>query len=129
MRRDPDLERQSLLAVEAYDPHEHPEIDLSSFTGHSARQASHQVMLLAEAKLIAADEVTDGDGLSIWWIPMRLTMAGHECLDTIRDEEVWRRTKDGARAVGSFSLEVLGTLARGFVREKIRRHTGVEVDL
>ena len=56
-------------------------------------------------------------------------MAGHEYLDAIRDDEVWRRTKDGAHAVGSFSLEVLGTLARGLVREKICRHTGIEVDL
>ena len=73
-------------------------------------------MLLDEAGLIKADEVPDTDGLATWWIPQRLTMAGHEYLDAIRDDEVWRRTKDGARAVGSFSLEVLGTLARGLVR-------------
>lgn len=41
-------------------------------------------------------------------LPIRLTMAGHEYLDTIRDEEVWRRTKEGDRAVGSFSLATLG---------------------
>lgn len=66
-------------------------------------------------------------GYEMW--PTRLTMAGHEYLDTIRDEEVWRRTKEGARAMGSFSLDALGALAKGLVREKIRKHTGIEVDL
>lgn len=49
--------------------------------------------------------------------------------DTIRDEDVWRRTKERARAVGSFSLGALGALAKSLVREKIRKHTGVKVDL
>ena len=52
----------------------------------------------------------------------------HEYLDTVRNSEVWRRTEEGARAVGSFSLATLGALPRGLVREKIRKHTGVEAD-
>lgn len=129
MKRDPDLEREILLAIEAYDPQTDSEIDLASFGGHSDRQASYQVMLLDEAGLIKADEIPDADGTTFWWVPERLTIAGHEYLDTIRDEEIWRRTKEGARTVGSFSLDALGALARGLVREKIRQHTGIEVDL
>lgn len=89
---------------------------------------NYQVVLLHEAGLIqAVDAATLKNRFAM--MPIRLTMAGHEYLDTIRDEEVWRRTKEDARAVGSFSLEALGTLARGFVRQKIRPRTGVEVDL
>ena len=61
--------------------------------------------------------------------PIRLTMAEHEYLDTIRDEENWRRTKEGARVFGSFTLDALAALAKGLVREKIRKHIGIEVDL
>ncbi len=129
MKRDPDLERQILLAIEANDPQTGSDIDLSSFESHSDRQLSYQVMLLHEAGLIKAHEIPDESDAPLWWMPERLTMAGHEYLDSIRDEEAWRRTKEGALAVGSFSLEALGALARALVREKIRKHTGLEVDL
>lgn len=128
MKRDPDLERDILLAIEAYDGESRPGYaDLSGLDA-SDLQVKYQVVLLYEAGLIQAiDAATSEDRFAM--MPIRLTMAGHEYLDTIRDEEVWRRTKEGARAVGSFSLEALGSLARGLVREKIRQHTGVEVDL
>ncbi|MER2510405.1 MAG: DUF2513 domain-containing protein [Amaricoccus sp.] len=130
MRRNPDLERAILLAVEAFDPDKDPEIDLTGFSGHSDRQVSYQVSLLAEAGLLKACELPDTeDGDRIWCVPQRLTMAGHEYLDAVRDDEVWRRTKDGARAVGSFSLEVLGALARGMIRDKLRQYLGIELDL
>ncbi len=128
MKRDPDLERDILLAIEAYDGESRPGYaDLSCLKAPEL-QVKYQVVLLHEAGLIQAiDAATLQDRFAM--MPIRLTMAGHEYLDTIRDEEVWRRTKEGARAVGSFSLDALGTLARGLVREKIRKHTGIEVDL
>ena len=128
MKRDPDLERDILLAIEAYDGESRPgHADLSGLEAPDL-QVKYQVVLLHEAGLIQAiDAATLKDRFAM--MPIRLTMAGHEYLDTIRDEEVWRRTKEGARAVGSFSLDALGALARGLVREKIRKHTGVEVDL
>jgi hypothetical protein len=129
MRRDPDLERQILLAIESHNPEADRDIDLNGFTDWPARQVSYQIMLLDEAQLIKADELPDTEDDVSWSVPQRLTMAGHEYLDTIRDEEVWRRTKEGARVVGSFSLDTLGALARGLLREKIRKNTGVEVDL
>lgn len=128
MKRDPDIERNILLAIEAYDGESRPGYaDLSGLEAPDL-QVKYQVVLLHEAGLIQAiDAATLDDRFAM--MPIRLTVAGHEYLDTIRDEEVWRRTKEGARAVGSFSLDALGALARGLVREKIRRHTGIEVDL
>lgn len=128
MKRDPDLERDILLAIEAYDGEAAPGYaDLSGLEAPEL-QVNYQVVLLHEAGLIQAiDAATLDDRFAM--MPIRLTMAGHEYLDTIRDEEVWRRTKEGARVVGTFSLDALGALARGLVREKIRRHTGIEVDL
>jgi hypothetical protein len=34
-------------------------------------------------------------------LPKRLTWNGHEFLDAVRDDEVWRRTKEGARKAGN----------------------------
>ncbi len=86
-------------------------------------------MHLHDADLSKVHEIPDESDAPFWWMPERLTMAGNEYLDSIRDEEFWRRTKEGALAVGSFSLEAPGALARAPVRKKIRKHTGLEVDL
>lgn len=128
MKRDPDLERDTLLAIETYDGESRPGYaDLSRLEAPDL-QVKYHVVLLHEAGLIQAiDASTLNDRFAM--MPIRLTMAGHEYLDTIRDDEVWRRTKEGARAVGSFSLDALGALAKGLVRAKSRKHTGVEVDL
>lgn len=127
MKRDPDLEREILLAVEAYDGVSGPRFAEIRHLASTAREADYHALLLWEAGLIdAVDARTKENPFEMW--PVRLTMAGHEYLETIRDEEVWRRTKEGARAVGSFSLDALAALAKGFLREKIRKHTGVEVD-
>lgn len=128
MKRDPDLERDILLAIEAYDGESRPGYaDLSGLEAPDL-QVKYHVVLLHEAGFIQAiDAATLKDRFAM--MPIRLTMVGHEYLDTSRDEEVWRCTKEGAQAVGSFSLDALGALAKGLMREKIRKHTGVEVDL
>lgn len=48
----------------------------------------------------------------------RISWAGHEFLESVRDPEIWRKTKDGARKVGSGSIKLLGELAFGFARAK-----------
>ena len=125
MRRNPEIERQILLGIEAEESD--ATLDLSAIDAPEDALHYH-LRLLDEAGLIlAADAATLENRFAM--IPIRLTMAGHEYLDTIRDDEVWQRTQEGANAVGSFSLAVLGALAKGFIREKIRKHTGMEVDL
>ena len=59
--------------------------------------------------------------------PWSLTWAGHEYLDIVRDPEIWVRVKKSAGDIGSFSIETLRSLAMGFIKTKIKAHTGVEV--
>lgn len=49
---------------------------------------------------------------------IRMTWAGHEFLDQVRDAEIWRKTKAGAEKVGSWSMKLLGDLATGYIRAK-----------
>ena len=58
----------------------------------------------------------------------RLTWEGHEFLDRIRDPETWSKTKEGAVASGGFSLEIIGALAKGLVKQKVQKHTGIEIE-
>jgi Hypothetical protein (DUF2513) len=55
--------------------------------------------------------------------------AGHDFVDSVRDDSIWREAKDGAKKAGGFSLELLGALAKGLLKKKIEQHTGVEIDL
>jgi hypothetical protein len=123
-KRDPDLERE-ILAIEADDGTE-GHVHLSAIEA-PARQINYQVLLLSEADLVRAVDVS-AYSEKFAMLPIRLTMADHEYLDAIRDDEVWHRTKEGARH-RQLQLGDTWALSRRLVREKIRQHTGVEVDL
>jgi hypothetical protein len=58
-----------------------------------------------------------------------LTWAGHNFVDSVRDDVIWHEAKEGAKKAGGFSLELLGALAKGLIKKKIEKHTGVEIDL
>ncbi|MEP3636288.1 MAG: DUF2513 domain-containing protein [Paracoccaceae bacterium] len=125
MKRNPDLERAILIAMEANDGTRTP--DLSQVDADET-EIHYHITLLNEAGLIVAVDVKSLDN-QFAMIPIRLTIRGHEYLEDIRDVEIWRRTKAGANAVSNFSLATLKALAKGFTKEKIRQHTGVEIDM
>ena len=49
---------------------------------------------------------------------LRISWAGHEFLDQVRDPEIWRKTKAGAEKVGAWSVKILAEMATGFIRAK-----------
>jgi hypothetical protein len=56
-----------------------------------------------------------------------ITWKGHDFLDSVRDDEIWEKTKAGAKAAGGFTTDLLGDLAKGFIKTKIKSLTGVEL--
>lgn len=128
MKRHPELERAILLAIEAHDDEAGGFADLSEIEGFSEAQKGYHVLLLHEAGLLVALDARTHDGLYDW-CPVRLTMAGHQYLETIRDPEIWRRTQESARRVGSFGLDVLGALGKVYLRERLQALTGIDVRL
>ena len=58
----------------------------------------------------------------------RLTAAGHDFLDAVRDDGLWKKTKDAvAETGGNATLEIIFSLAKGFLKKKISQHTGIEL--
>jgi hypothetical protein len=57
----------------------------------------------------------------------RLSMDGHDFLDSIRDPNVWSKTKNGALAAGGFTVDLLFDLAKGFIRKQIEDGTGIKL--
>ena len=48
-----------------------------------------------------------------------LTWRGHDFLDSVRDPEIWRKTKEGATKAGGFTLDLLMDLAKAIIKAKL----------
>jgi DNA-binding transcriptional ArsR family regulator len=110
--------RAILMAIEDEDQPwlaDHPEV-----AGAEPFVVSSHIKLLRDAGLIEAVDVQTIDNPYPAFIRISLTWSGHEFLDTVRDPEVWRRTKEGAGKVGSWSISILADLAKGYSLAKAR---------
>ncbi|MNG17028.1 hypothetical protein D3C84_1009860 [compost metagenome] len=86
---------------------------------------SYHVRLLDEAGLLDA---LDTGGMNCFkWQPTRLTYNGHEFLDIIRDDEVWKLTKTGAEKVNSSRLGLISELGKFYSTLVLKVRIGVEL--
>jgi DNA-binding transcriptional ArsR family regulator len=129
MKRDMGLIRLLLLRLEELDQDGQsvyhfregdPDIDIE---GYSWEQISYHYDLADEAGLVDMGS----DGIMNGFLFRRLTWAGHDFVDAVRDEEIWRKTKEGALAAGGISIDLVKDLAKGFVRKNIEKLTGIEL--
>lgn len=129
MRRDMDLIRELMLKLEAL-PHSlgvvhelTPGERCMSFDGYCSNEIAYHLQLLIEAGyLVTAGGNMDGDTYF-----ERLSVAGHDFVDSVRSPEVWAKTKKGAEAAGGFTVDLLKDLAKGFIKKQIEEYTGVRL--
>ncbi len=127
MRRDMDLLRLLLLKLETINDeadsiylYSYEELQIDGFT---TDQVVYHLDLAVEAGLVDQG----GNGAMSEFMFRRLTWSGHDFADAVRDDEIWRKTRQGATAAGGFSLDLLKDLAKGFIRKKVADHTGIEI--
>jgi hypothetical protein len=89
MKRDMDLIREILLKIEEA-PYElgWVEIDIE---GRSSAEIAYHIMLLAQSRLIEADNLSTFGGPE--WKAKSLTWQGHEFLEVSKDESRWNKAK------------------------------------
>ncbi|NMY92821.1 DUF2513 domain-containing protein [Pseudomonas oryzihabitans] len=130
MRRDMDLIRSIMLKLEAWEKSPDAIFVVQDIENDFPIDGYTRDEIVYHYKLIADNGWVDTAG------PMRhyrvitfraLTTAGHDFVDSVRDEEVWVMTRDGAKKAGAFTLELLGQLAKGFAKKQIEKHTGIEL--
>lgn len=113
MKRDMDLVRKILLAIEANeDATGHSWITLGNIDSYSQKQISYHVSLLYQGGLIEAIDLSDA--LSFHWEPKSLTWEGQEFLEAIRKEGTWEKLKKEAinlsfTAIKMKALEILAS--------------------
>jgi DNA-binding transcriptional ArsR family regulator len=130
MKRDFSLIRELLLKLEATELKPgrfltiRPDAQALSVEGYEPDMVMYHLRQLEEAGLVKFGSPSPIDGTLLF---SRLTWAGHDYLDAIRDPEIWRKTKKEADALGGFTLELVKDLATGFIKTKIEEHTGVKL--
>lgn len=130
MVRNMDLIRELLLRLESL-PIEPGSTHIFYFGDDELRidgfdddQISYHLSLIDEAGLI--DTGTTSQPMT-GFIFSRLSWAGHDFLDSIRDPEVWAKTKNGAKAAGGFTVDLLKDIAKGLIRKQVEEYTGIKI--
>ncbi len=112
MRRDMDKVRSVMLALEADDSPFMMTMDTPAIGDtEDGRETVEYIVMLHSAGFLESSQ------RSVY----RISWTGHEFLDSVRDPEIWQKTKEGASKVGSWSMKLLGDLAVGFARAKAQQ--------
>ncbi len=55
----------------------------------------------------------------------RMTNDGHDYLATIRDEGIWKKTKEGAAKIGGATLDIMKDIALAYVKKEAAEKLGI----
>ena len=125
MKRDMDLVRTILLAVEKDGTTPLDWIENFQVEGYDDDLVGYHVWLLAQAGFLDAIDGSTFDGFS--YDPRCLTWQGAEFLESIRDPEVWRRTKDASAKIGGAGVEFVWEIAKGIGKQIIKERLGFDI--
>lgn len=104
-----DKVRGVMLALEAEDGPFFMTLDTPAMGGtEDVRETVEYIMMLHSAGFLESAQRN----------VYRISWAGHEFLDSVRDPEIWQKTKEGAGKVGSWGVKLLADMATGFIRAK-----------
>jgi hypothetical protein len=110
MKRDMELVRAILLAMEAHAAGFAP--DPFTVRGYDQETIQHHVWLMEQGGLVTASDITAQGNASPVALPGSLTWAGHDFLDTVRNDKVWRKVKAEVKDRGiSLPFSLLQALA------------------
>ena len=133
MKRDMDLIRSLLLEIEGGKrvfhviSHEIAEmigVDPAQATEpEEADRLDYHLGLLRDAEFVEFYRGGGGD-----WQVERITWNGHEFLDTVRDGEIRRRTKDGAKKVGGASISLMLDMAKAYGKHVASERLGISFE-
>ena len=116
MKRDMDLVRKILMRIEEQQ-NWCAHFDMT-FEGHTEEVVSYNVMLMAEAGLIKAIDMSGMSDLT--WFPRCLTWEGHEFLEAAKDETRWKHAKELMQKTGGFVLEVAKPLLIELMKSQLK---------
>lgn len=131
MKRNVDCIRDILLAIEASPQFAGAGVSVDGealgLAGKYDRgEILYNTALLVEAKFLDGVVANSGDLGIVDVVVFKISWQGHDFIETVRDPAVYRKAKEAASRVGTFTLDVLAAIAKGFVIAKLK---GIGVDL
>lgn len=123
MKRDLDLIRKILLAVEdtPYGELVYVEDLIEKFNNlYDFSTISYQIGLLEDTYFIECDRIPRMGSMVDGFIIYRLTSNGHNYLDSIRDDEIYKETKNKfGKFLSSATLETISSVASSVILAKL----------
>ena len=111
MKRDMDLIRLILLRVEEQDPNT-SSYESITIDGYTSGEVREHIKLLANAGMIS-DVYHDLDG-NVW--VRSITWDGYDYLDKVRDNTIWKKTKDTIKEKGlPLIFDTIKTISSAFI--------------
>lgn len=92
----------------------------SAVIDFSKEDIAYSVYLLIDGGYIDASPRYGNNELKVCPIT-RMTLAGHELLEDLRDEKRWQRVKSIASAVRNYSLSAISSIAEGMTSAAIQQ--------
>jgi hypothetical protein len=134
MKRDLDLIRDIMLAISDMEP---VAIEVSPWQeihiiGRSEESIEYHIKLIEERGFLRAEAVNFNSVDANKKIAVRLRYdalsdAGHDFLDTIRDDNIWGQTKTKAKKAGVGALSFVWEIAKAVTKAEIRKQTGFDI--
>ena len=121
MERDLELIRQILLKGASH-PHGSGFAPEEALGGEYTReQIGYHVHLMGQAGLIVTYDVATLANASPSAHMNSITWAGHDYLESVRDEKVWKETKSLAKQAGSTAFDLVKQIAVGIAKSELAK--------
>ena len=116
MKRDMDLVRKLLLAAES---EEHGYVSKVEIPGYTEEQINYHAFLLGEAGLAKVANVTHNKSEGPEALLVNLTWAGHEFIDSARENTIWNQARDKINKIGGATLPIWTALLSELIKKQI----------
>ncbi|GJE52648.1 hypothetical protein GOFOIKOB_5722 [Methylobacterium tardum] len=130
MKRDMDLVRDLLLHIEGLLGRPGTNYLLEGWNddmrlpGWEPEMVNHHLKMLADGGLI---ELCRSQPAGTGVMTMGLSWDGRDFLDTVRDPEVWKRTKEGASKMGGWTFGLLKDLGTAYLKHVAKERLGLDL--
>ena len=131
MKRDWDLIREILLYEESRQNSSKSadeailEVELLEAWGDD--KTTYHYALLIEAGFLNGTVTETEEGYTTFVDCVGIKWAGHDLLDSIRDNGIWEKTKTGASKIGGWSIEIIKDLAAAYIKQKAKENLGFDL--
>jgi Hypothetical protein (DUF2513) len=116
MKRNMDLVRQILIAMDDHDHGFAPDMNIEGFT---EEEIGYHCYLMDDAGLIEAADATTLGSSTPFALPIKLTWSGHEFLENSKDQNVWDQTKQAIDKLGGASFSIWTSVMTKIVMQNL----------